>query len=299
MDNDKLKPFKYGDVVSISKKIKDDIYKPVFSLKTTVFLCGADINLESMMRFKVAEILKDYYFIDLKYPEHIFEELLFNATTNNLLYLENLLARSVDVIVMIPESPGSFAELGAFASNEFLSKKMVCLLDEKYKKVKSFINQGPIRQVRQHSEVGLVHFNPNNLVKLGKDLIHAVKKIKKESSKEHDDITLLEVKDFLLPTIYLLEPVSKDVLECIVKEATNQSNDSQTATITALSNLIKDKLVQITAEGDYKLSPAGFNSFFNYQKIDVRSNNPEEVLKMDDLRLEIFNLRYRNKKMQL
>ena len=111
-----------------------------------MFLCGADISMKDKLRYKIANEFKYFwnsYWYEIIYPEDIFDELLYSSRSKDLLSLENLLADSVDVILMIPESPGSFAELGAFANNEKLRAKIVCIIDEKYKKNKSFINQGP------------------------------------------------------------------------------------------------------------------------------------------------------------
>ena len=83
--------------------------------------------------------------------EDIFDELLYSSKTKDLLSLEALLAESVDAIVLIPESPGSFAELWAFANDERLRKKMICVVDKKYKKDKSFINQGPLKLVKKEN----------------------------------------------------------------------------------------------------------------------------------------------------
>ena len=102
---------------------------------------------------------------DLIYPEDIFDELLYSSNSTDLLSLENLLADSVDAVVVIPESAGSFAELGAFANNEKLRSKMICVVDIKYKRDKSFINQGPIKLVRSVNKDAIVYIEESNLGK--------------------------------------------------------------------------------------------------------------------------------------
>jgi hypothetical protein len=147
-----------ADCISLAEKIRLDVYRPVNSTKTTIFLCGADMSNQEQMRYRIAERLKNRrfsYIYDIIYPEDIFDELLYSLKTKDLLSLEALLAESVDAIVLIPESPGSFAELGAFANDELLRKKMICIVDKKFKKDRSFINQGFIAQnneERQYKE---------------------------------------------------------------------------------------------------------------------------------------------------
>ncbi|WP_240196262.1 retron St85 family effector protein [Salmonella enterica] len=80
----------------------------------------------------------------LAYPEDLFEDLLEGQANNSLLSLEQQLAEAVDLIILIPESHGSFAELGAFSTRKELAEKMLVLQQNKYKADKSFINHGPI-----------------------------------------------------------------------------------------------------------------------------------------------------------
>jgi len=66
-----------ADCDRISNKIRDDVYKPAFSFKTTVFLCGADITQKDKIRFKIADALQRWIWADIIYPEDIFDELLY------------------------------------------------------------------------------------------------------------------------------------------------------------------------------------------------------------------------------
>lgn len=144
----KLNDLSKSDCQIIARKIKKEIFQPSLSFKTTIFLCGKDKNDKSSIRHKIAQgFTKGFWYssnYDLIYPEDIFEELLYSSNSTDLLTLENLLADSVDAVVVIPESAGSFAELGAFANNEKLRSKMICVMDARYKRDKSFINQGPL-----------------------------------------------------------------------------------------------------------------------------------------------------------
>ena len=131
-----------GDCSIIARKIQEDIFRPALSFKTTIFLCGADLSKRTSTRSKIADVMKSSFnysvYYDLIYPEDLFEELLYSSNSPDLLTLENLLADSVDAVIMIPESPGSYTELGAFASNSKLRNKLICVIDVKYKKVKKF-----------------------------------------------------------------------------------------------------------------------------------------------------------------
>ena len=291
-----------ANCVKLSKKIRDDIYRPAYSFKTTIFLCGADISQKDMMRYTIAEALKSrrlyWYYFDIVYPEDIFDELLFGSRSSDLLSLEGLLADSVDAIVLIPESPGSFAELGAFANDEKLRQKLICIIDKKYKKDKSFINQGPLKLVKQANRNGIIYVDPNNIENEIDRLIVALKKVKKVSSKKSDRISLLQLDNFLLPSIYLLEPVSKETLVTIVSSATDDTINSYQTTTTALTILTKKRQIELTING-YKLTKLGIENFLSFRKTRSRIKKQDETIEIDNLRLEILNLKYRKKKLKV
>ena len=283
-------------------KIRDDIFKPVNTYKTTIFLCGADLSQKDKIRYKIDKVLRNWWYsiqYDIIYPEDIFEELLYSSQTKDLLSLENLLAESVDAIVLIPESPGSFTELGAFANNEKVRNKLICIIDEKYKKNKSFINQGPLKLVKKAYKHGLIFINPNEIDKEVDKLNTSLKKMKKSSSKRKDKITLLQIHNFLLPSIFLLEPVSKRTLINLVGNATEEDevNSFQTTTA-ALTILTNKRQVELTLNG-YKLTQLGVKDFLSFRKTSSRMKTQRETVAIDELRLEILNLKNRKKKLKV
>ncbi|MCW0507182.1 retron St85 family effector protein [Aeromonas piscicola] len=126
----KTKPSKINSSLSddelniISQVVKQHIFVPVNQKKVTIFLCGADIKNKSTARSRMADIFSNYNRYEILYPEDIFDDLLAGQGRFSLLELENILADNVDCIVIFPESPGSFAEIGAFSNNEKLAKKL-------------------------------------------------------------------------------------------------------------------------------------------------------------------------------
>jgi hypothetical protein len=315
MVNDKLSK---SDCGIIAKKIRENIFKPSISYKTSIFLCGADITKKTTSRFKIAQALTENFWYpmhyDLIYPEDIFDELLYSSNATDLLSLENLLADSVDVVIVIPESAGSFAELGAFANNERLRHKLICVIDVKYKKDKSFINQGPVKLIKSVNKDAVVYIDESKIGKtdtskiesfflLSKDpeiekIASAVRKTKKISAKTEDKITLLQLDKFLLPTIFLLEPVNKPTLIEIVSHAIEDEHNSSSSTITALTMLTKKRFIESTSDG-YKLTELGKNEFLSFRKKSSRYKQQDKTVAIDDLRIEILNLKYRNKKLKV
>jgi len=300
----------------IADKVMKDIFEPDQSYKTTIFLCGKDVSDQSSTRYKIADILTnglwysgDY---DIIYPEDIFESLLYKSSSEDLLSLENLLADSVDVVVVIPESAGSFAELGAFANNEKLRNKMICVLDKKYERDKSFINQGPVKLLKRTNSKAVVHIDPLILdqslalptgfrpftrnPELDK-VISSVRNIKRAASSGGKKLTLLGVDRFLLPAIYLLEPVGRKTLTYMVSIVTDNNIYASSITEIALNILLKKRLIQFSTEG-FRLTDTGITAFLSY-KNKKGTKITEKTKAIDDLRLEILNLKYRNKKLRV
>lgn len=67
---------------------------------------------------------------------------------SNLVELEACIAALSTRILLIVESAGSMAELGAFSFDPHLSKKLYAVLDKSYEKDQSFIMDGPIARIR-------------------------------------------------------------------------------------------------------------------------------------------------------
>ena len=286
---------------ALAEKIKNDFFRPINTFKTSLFLCGADITQKNKVRFKIAEEFKhswNAFRFDIIYPEDIFDELLYSSKRKDLLSLENLLAKSVDIIVIVPESPGSFTELGAFANNPILRKQIVCISDQKYKKKKSFINQGPIKLIKSVNKNGVVFVDTNDIPNEMGKVLSAINKTKKVKTPLHKEITLLNLYSFLLPAIYLLEPVQEKVLEYIIRNIIDKEENSFVLTKTALTTLTKNRLIENTING-YKLSDLGINKFDKLRQLSSRIKIQDETVALDNLRLEILNFTNRKKKMKI
>lgn len=290
--------------VLLANKIRDDFYKPRSTYKTSIFLCGAAITDTSTIRHKLKEALSDWwnsYKYDLVFPEDIFDELLYSRKGKDLLSLENLLADNIDTILIIPESPGSFAELGAFANVAKLREKIVCILDEKYKKNKSFINQGPIKLIKKTNKHGVVYIDPKNLGKYIKNIHAAINQVRKDGEPKtlSKKINLLQLDNFLLPLIYLLEPISEEtIINCLEAVTEDKVNLVQIA-MTVINILTKKKYLELNPKGYYILTSVGKKSYFDLKKISARIKTQDEIIALDNLRLEILNLQFRNKKLKI
>jgi hypothetical protein len=56
--------------------------------------------------------------------------------------------KKMDLVVIFPCSPGSFAELGMFCMAKKIAPKMVVFFDKQYRQEKSYVRHGPIEAAR-------------------------------------------------------------------------------------------------------------------------------------------------------
>lgn len=120
-------------------------------IRPIVFLCGAR---NSARRDRLSEYLHKYTDNLIFYAEEVFEALIRGEPGAIALELEGELADLADAIVVIAESPGTFAELGAFAINDRLRQKLLPIADRDYKDYESFLKTGPIRWADKDSLFG-------------------------------------------------------------------------------------------------------------------------------------------------
>lgn len=277
------------DLRVISQIVRDKVFVPINKRKATIFLCGADIKNKKTYRYKMAALFGKSLKFELLYPEDLFEDLLAGQGTYSLLELENILARSVDAIVLFPESPGSFTELGAFSNNEALAKKMIVLISNKYKSDKSFVNYGPVRLIRKNKSGKVVIFSEVDLEGglesdvLFKKITKYIREIRLNNPVKKDVTNLLEVEYFILPCIYLIDGVDNVKLYKLVQHAGYDNKLlSEIATKSALGKLIRDRMITRTS-GGYKVTPLGASYV----------QNRFGGVSLDSARVEILNAQNR------
>jgi len=257
-------------ITNISDSVLDELIKKISFLikngfndsRKIIFLCGKDKSAKDSIRLKISELLLTDKNLQLAYPEDLFEDVLEGQAKNSLLDLEAHLADAVDLIVLIPESPGSFAELGAFAMKKELAAKMLVLRQSKYKSDKSFINHGPIRLVR--AAKGQILDIPNILnIKDKEHTLPIIKKIKKmlPSGRQKKSIdNILMFHEHLLLIVYLFDKVTRKSIKIILgkvlgRELNIQDNIGFDA---ALHSLIRSSLIEKTSE-EFIITESGFN----------------------------------------
>lgn len=139
----------------------------------TVFLAGPYIEPEkesesgssaaSILRFQLFHRLKGENFaVSLgTYPESIDAFKAGTGEYHNAAEAELGHAKNAaSLVVMIPDSPGSFAEIGAFSLKKEICTKMIILADVTHEKSMGYLNNGPVACAKAlGSEVKNVDYN--------------------------------------------------------------------------------------------------------------------------------------------
>jgi hypothetical protein len=278
--------------------IHNEAYKKFVDYKTTVFLCGAARDDKNSIRTKLeVALLKNFYYqlkYQLAYPEDLFSDLLLGHGSHDLVSLENILADSVDAILIIIESWGAVAELGMFSCNDKLRKKIICIIDKKYKKSKSFISLGPVRLMKDKKE-GIIFYEDFNEIENSILKIHqAITKVSKESEKVIGVINALQAHVFVLMCVYILEPVKFELIKTLVEYSANiEQYKAEALSSTALSMLINKKEIKVDSDG-YSLTEIGLNEFKSISRIG-KKKYAFDINTMDEMRIRILNWNLRNK----
>ena len=110
-----------------------------------VFLCGGE---KSIPRDELAAYLTKYNPAILLFYAEVVWGLIASRLKLGALKMESDLAALADLVIIIVESPGTFAELGAFSNSDALRQKLLPIVDIEYQPPQnSFLALGPIRWI--------------------------------------------------------------------------------------------------------------------------------------------------------
>lgn len=128
-----------------------------YSLPKILFICGGEEKTCSN-RGILEHYIKRHHKEYLTFRAELAWEVISNSKTSknvNALALEEWLADFSDIVIILVESYGTVAELGAFSLSNGLRKKLLPILDKRFERDLSFINTGPVMWVNNDSK-----FNP-------------------------------------------------------------------------------------------------------------------------------------------
>lgn len=127
----------------------------ILNQSNVVFVCGGNRPDDMRNQFEEAfpQLLPDYEFFK---PEFAMENYFSFGDTEpfDIADFETMVADLSIAIVLFPEAPGSFAELGYFSGQDNLARKTVLALDLNHQRSGSFISLGPAAKISKISVFG-------------------------------------------------------------------------------------------------------------------------------------------------
>jgi len=279
------------------KKILEEIYNNLYikdvDFSTNIFLCGAETGKKDSIRDLLnAEFKKNAKF-NAVYREYIFAS-LYGKGKENLLELEDDLAKYVDIIVMPLEGIGTFCELGAFAVNKTLLPKIIVINNEKHKKSKSFINLGPIDLVKKHNPDNLIFFKTGDEQNVVPKMVDKIKFKRYKKIPSYELENLFNLSRYLLYLIAFFQPIDKKLITKLFKtldkgKIKNKYIDSAIQILTQ-KNRIEQDIDDTTFNNIFTLSDDGHN--YIYEELIVRLKAKRDFTQ---IRTEILNNKYKRK----
>lgn len=122
--------------------------------KQSIFLCGGLISKQ--VNDKSVLSLRDYLYRVRQAEKRIgatiilaetAQQLYRDTSYHDLISFEEDIARIASIVLVISESPGSLAELGAFASEPIIRDALRIIISEEHNLAESFVRYGPIKRI--------------------------------------------------------------------------------------------------------------------------------------------------------
>ncbi|MEG3620157.1 retron St85 family effector protein [Magnetovibrio sp. PR-2] len=102
------------------------------------------------------------------YLEENMREWLFGGHFQDLASFERHVSQICSLVFLISESPGSYAELGAFAHDEDISERLFVVINSSIDNDESYISLGPILKLREIDEDKVLTFRWGAVFETGK-----------------------------------------------------------------------------------------------------------------------------------
>ncbi|MDP2730683.1 MAG: retron St85 family effector protein [Dehalococcoidales bacterium] len=247
---------------NVAKVIAEGFTNDLEVSAVTVFLAGGSTERRTSIRPQLRKELRGRRYVrgyDVLYPEELFDELMGRQPDRDLLSLENMLAGSAHAIIIIVESPGAIAELGAFANSEQLRPKLIAIVDKRYRGRRTFIMLGPVAQLRNFRQGAVImhDFGKPDISKLAEDVRRSVRGIIKDTKVDASLSNPIRAQYFLLASLFVAEPIELSYLIKLLT-ATDECDLALANVVatTALNILLRQGEVALE-ETSYHLTPKG------------------------------------------
>jgi hypothetical protein len=169
----------------------------------------------------------------------------------NALAMEQRLAELADVVILVVESPGTFAELGAFSIHPKLRTKLLPILDASYQQDPSFINSGPIRWINSDSRYSPAIWAPlQSVLSAAGELDERLSRLPPQSERRARELhsSLKHLLLLVTDIVTVFAPCRFDHVDYYLRVVLNREPAVDTLTLLALARAVK--LISSTGGSD-------------------------------------------------
>jgi hypothetical protein len=182
-------------------------------LKHILFLCGGAAS-------HTRDVLRDYLRkhapnLGLFYAERVWEQIAAHGD-RSALRMEADLAALADLVLIVVESPGTFAELGAFSLSDPLRKKLLPIVDKQYFHHGSFISTGPLRWVDSDSDFApTIYVSLNRILEGIDEIEERIARIPNSHTVKISDLAASpkHLLFFLCDLISVIQPATVEMID--------------------------------------------------------------------------------------
>ncbi|MFT3782461.1 MAG: retron St85 family effector protein [Nibricoccus sp.] len=235
-----------------------------------VFICGgADAaNQKSERQLVEAYAKKQFPRFAFFRAENVFS-CLTASRGQDLLTLEIKMLQYADCVMLITESPGAIAELGAFSVDDEVAKQILLVNDIRYKDEDSFIQKGPVAKIARVSEFKPpIYITKTRVLDQIAEIEERLDRIlrKRRSRLIPSDLRSFHKERLLLvaDTIAMFSPMRKDELTLFWKDILEDQSllEFDLAILTAL------KIIQTDSDYHIRITSGG-GFFYSYYRHNI------------------------------
>ena len=219
-------PFLHGEAKSLLKRVAT-FFDPgnafISANRNLLFVCGGAMDGD-YLRPRFREFAKEelpswhIFLAERAWDALVSEE---GASRSNLTVIEELIGEIADAIVLFPESPGSFAELGYFAKTKKLAQKSLIISNYDLQGQDSFIALGPIFLIDTVStykpSIQLIYGKKADFTQITQRLAKRTSRQRKSLRREGRVLTDKEYFFLVLELIRIFHAVTIEGIVYIVK----------------------------------------------------------------------------------
>lgn len=186
-------------------------------LAPVIFLCGgAGSTRRDALR---AYLHKHNPGLQLFYAERVWEHIAARGG-DGALKMESDLAALADLVLIVVESPGTFAELGAFSLAPALRKKMLPIVDVQFEGQQSFLATGPLRWIdRESAFAPTIYTSLNSILQAAGKVEERISRIPKPKTSRISDLASSpkHLLFFICDLVAVIHPATVSAIDYFVK----------------------------------------------------------------------------------